>query len=73
MDGNDWESYCQKLLRMHHKDYQEVPSRFGGDLGVEGFTCSGFTFQCYCPDEDPSGKEHEFQGIQILKPKDFVQ
>ncbi len=68
MDGNEWESYCQKLLHMHYKDYQEVPSRFGGDLGIEGFTCSGFTFQCYCPDEDPSGKDlYELQRDKITR------
>ena len=57
MDGNMWEDYCQKLLRLHYDDYQEVPAQFGGDYGIEGFTRSGIVFQCYCPDEDPSGKD----------------
>lgn len=57
MDGNTWEDYCQKLLRIRYQDYQEVPARFGGDLGVEGFTFSGLVFQCYCPDDDPFGKD----------------
>jgi hypothetical protein len=57
MDGNTWESYCHKLLRLRYMDYQEVPAQFGGDLGIEGFTCSGLLFQCYCPDENPSGKD----------------
>lgn len=68
MDGNAWQSYCQKLLHMRYEDYQEVPSRFGGDLGVEGFTCSGLTFQCYCPDEDPSGKGlYELQRDKVTR------
>lgn len=56
MDGNEWEKYCQKLLRLRYNDYQEVPAQFGGDYGIEGFTRSGLTFQCYCPDEDLTGK-----------------
>ena len=57
MDGNAWEGYCQKLLRLRYEDYQEVPARFGGDYGIEGFTRSGLVFQCYCPDDDPSGRD----------------
>ncbi len=68
MDGNSWEAYCQKLLRMRYADYQEVPAQFGGDLGIEGFTLSGIVFQCYCPDEDPSGKDlYEYQRDKITK------
>jgi len=68
MDGNSWEEYCQKLLRMRYADYQEVPAQFGGDLGIEGFTLSGIVFQCYCPDEDPSGKDlYEYQRDKITK------
>ena len=55
MDGDEWEKYCQKLLRLRYDNYQEVPAQFGGDYGIEGFTRSGLVFQCYCPDEDPSG------------------
>ncbi|MGD0953090.1 MAG: hypothetical protein ABR985_11985 [Methanotrichaceae archaeon] len=55
MEGDQWEKYCQILLRLRYPDYQQVPSRFGGDYGIEGFTCSGLTFQCYCPEEDPGG------------------
>lgn len=57
MNGDDWEDYCQKLLRLRYPDYQEVPAQFGGDYGIEGFTRSGLVFQCYCPDEDLSGKD----------------
>ena len=57
MDGNQWEEYCYKLLSIRYPgNYQKVPARFGGDYGIEGFvTRSGVVFQCYCPDEDPSG------------------
>ena len=57
MNGDEWEKYCQKLLRLCYDDYQEVPAQFGGDYGIEGFTRSGLVFQCYSPDEDPSGKD----------------
>jgi hypothetical protein len=57
MDGDQWEKWCQKLLRSKYEDYQEVPAQFGGDLGIEGFTRSGIVFQCYCPDENPAGKD----------------
>ena len=57
MDGNSWEDYCQQLLRIRYQDYQEVPAQFGGDLGIDGLTLSGLVFQCYCPEEDPSGKD----------------
>lgn len=57
MDGDMWEEYCQKILRLRYEDYQEVPAQFGGDYGIEGFTRSGIVFQCYCPYEDPSGRD----------------
>lgn len=68
MDGDAWEEYCQKLLRIRYQDYQEVPAQFGGDLGIEGFTRCGIVFQCYSPDEDPSGKDlYEDQRDKITK------
>lgn len=75
MDGNMWEDYCQKLLRLRYDDYQEVPAQFGGDYGIEGFTRSGTVFQCYCPDDDPSGRDlYEKQRDKITKDiKKFVK
>jgi len=68
MDGDQWENYCQTLLRLRYEDYQEVPAQFGGDLGIEGFTRSGLVFQCYCPDEDPSGEDlYVYQRDKITK------
>jgi hypothetical protein len=57
MDGNTWEEYCHHLLRIRYTDYQKVPAKYGGDLGIEGFTFSGLVFQCYCCDDDPSGRD----------------
>lgn len=58
LEGLGWEKYCQSLLRLRYRDeYQEVPAQFGGDFGIEGFTRTGITFQCYCPNEDQSGIE----------------
>lgn len=68
MDGNAWESYCQSLLRLRYNDYQEVPAKYGGDLGIDGLTRSGLVFQCYCPNEDPSGRElYEAQRDKIAR------
>ena len=56
--GNSWEVLCQKILHLRYKgDYQKVPDRFRGDLGIEGFTFSGCVFQFYCPDEPLIAKE----------------
>lgn len=59
IDGNQWEEYCQKLFRIKYNenDYQEIPARFAGDLGLEGFTRTGEAFQCYCPNDNPPAKE----------------
>lgn len=60
VNGNDWERYCQQLLKLKYGDtegYQEVPDRYSGDLGIEGFTRTGRAFQCYCPDGEPTLKE----------------
>jgi hypothetical protein len=60
VDGEGWEDFCQQLLRLKYSDnegYQEVPDRYGGDLGIEGFTQTGRAFQCYCPEGEPTHKE----------------
>ena len=57
VDGDAWEKYCQKLLKLKYNDYQEVPARYAGDLGVEGFTHTGIAFQCYCQDGEPISDE----------------
>jgi hypothetical protein len=59
ISGQEWDEYCQKMLELKYpNDYQRVPSEYGGDLGIEGFTCkSGIAFQCYCPDGEPTSVE----------------
>ena len=59
VNGDQWEEYCQKVFRLRYRaeDYQEVPAKYGGDLGIEGFTKTGIVFQCYCPDDEPTSKE----------------
>jgi len=71
VDGEGWESFCQQLLKLKYgsnEGYQEVPDRYGGDLGIEGFTQTGRAFQCYCPDGEPSHKElYESQRDKITR------
>lgn len=47
--GEDWESHCLSLAGRHYgiENLQEVPSRHGGDLGIEAFTHTGVAIQCY--------------------------
>lgn len=61
--GMAWEELCQKILplKFHDEGYHEVPARFGGDLGIEGFTAkSGIAFQCYAP-------VHKLEAKELLK------
>ncbi len=56
VDGASWEKICQQLFRLKYNQgsiqYQEVPDKYGGDLGIEGYTTNGILFQCYCPEEN---------------------
>lgn len=47
--GEEWEIFIQRLLKRHHghTNYQEVPAKHGGDLGLEGFSTNGYAYQCY--------------------------
>jgi hypothetical protein len=69
LDGNKWEELCHKILYLKYPDYQPIPDRFGGDLGLEGFTFSGIAFQCYCPDDVSLGAKdlYEKQRDKITK------
>ncbi|MEL7833554.1 hypothetical protein [Fodinibius sp. Rm-B-1B1-1] len=57
VDGNQWEELVHKILKIKFSDYTEVPAKYDGDLGIEGFTRSGVAFQCYCPDGHPTSDE----------------
>lgn len=66
----EWENICQKLLRIKYKveGYSEVPEKYGGDLGIEGFTHNGIFFQCYCPDQsDVYNSLYEHQRDKITQ------
>lgn len=70
LSGKDWEDICNKLFHLRYKDnYQEVPPKYGGDNGIEGFTFDGDLFQCYCPEsEDFSSKSlYDLQRDKITK------
>ncbi|MDA2738624.1 MULTISPECIES: hypothetical protein [Bacillus cereus group] len=67
-DGDSWETFCQRCLKIRYKDgsYQSIPAHFGGDLGIEGYTRDGVVFQCYCPDENYDPKElYEHQRAKV--------
>lgn len=57
-DGNSWELLCQRIFKMKYHDdgYQSIPAS-PGDFGLEGFTHTGYAFQCYCPNANYSSKE----------------
>jgi len=70
LGGQEWEDICNKLFHLRYKDnYQEVPAKYGGDYGIEGFTFDGLVFQCYCPeDENSSSKSlYELQRDKMTK------
>lgn len=69
-NGDSWEEHCQILLKMkyEHEGYQEMTAHTNGDLGIEGFTRTGITFQCYCPDEEyDSATLYEHQRDKVTK------
>lgn len=70
LNGIEWDELCKKLLEFKYRNnnYQSVPSRFGGDYGIEGFTNNGIVFQCYCPDESEIADSlYECQRSKITK------
>jgi hypothetical protein len=49
-DGGEWQEHVARLLRARYTEpgsYQEIPSKHGGDLGLEGFSREGICYQCY--------------------------
>jgi len=52
LDGNSWEKLCNSCYRMHYDNdhYMEIPAKYKGDAGIEGFTTTGIVIQCYCPE-----------------------
>lgn len=68
-DGIQWENFTKRLLAIKYRDdnFQEIPSYFGGDYGLEGYTLkTGLSFQCYKPDHNLTIKEqYEHQRDKI--------
>lgn len=51
-DGNDWQKKAEILLSLKYgKEFQRVPDDHKGDWGIEGYTMSGYAFQCYAPNK----------------------
>lgn len=68
VDGTSWEQYCRKLLPLKYPDFQNVPAKYGGDLGIDGFVLNeGILFQCHCPDDPIEGALYESQRNKITK------
>ena len=56
-DGSAWEQHCLSLGKIRSGvDFQEIPGARRRDLGVEGFSFSGCTLQCYAATESLSTK-----------------
>ncbi|WP_135610999.1 hypothetical protein [Methanococcoides sp. AM1] len=50
--GEEWQRHIVVLLkRKHGYDFAEIPDSDGGDYGLEGFTYSGYAYQCYAVEE----------------------
>jgi len=61
MTPDEWEGYCHSLCRLRHGEanYQQVPDRDRGDLGIEGFALDGScaVYQFYVTDAlDTAGR-----------------
>lgn len=61
MDGNQWEVFCERMLRHEFgwKNFTCVPHHDRGDHGIEFFTKCGVIFQCYYPDPNYSMDEYK--------------
>lgn len=70
IDGKRWEFLCDGCYRDRYQEfhYQKIPSNFGGDSGIEGFTYSGVVYQCYCPEKEYNDNElYEAQRNKVTK------
>lgn len=57
--GEEWEKLCNSCYRIRYQEqgYQEIPAKYKGDGGIEGFTKNGIVYQCYCPEKDYTDDE----------------
>ncbi len=63
IDGDKWEKIVVDIYRYKYEKFNhiEIPARYRGDGGIEGFTNHGIVYQCYYPDkkyDDDSLYEH---------------
>lgn len=60
LDPNKWEDICDTCYRIRYQNdhYRKIPANYCGDAGIEGFTRSGITYQCYFPDKSYSDNEY---------------
>lgn len=60
LNPNKWEDICDTCYRMRYQkdNYCKIPANYGGDAGIEGFTRSGITYQCYFPDKNYADSEY---------------
>lgn len=50
--GDEWQRHILVLLkRKHEYDFKEIPDSDSGDCGLEGFTLTGYAYQCYAAEE----------------------
>lgn len=59
LDGNRWEELCDSCYRKRYQkdNYQYIPAEYQGDCGIEGYTKTGITYQCYYPEKDYNDDE----------------
>jgi len=52
-DAKSWENYFKDILRRFYgpSNMKDIPDSYGGDFGIECYSFSGHTFQCYLPEQ----------------------
>ncbi len=52
-DPKSWENYFKDILRRFYgpSNMKDIPDSYGGDFGIECYSFSGHTFQCYLPEQ----------------------
>jgi hypothetical protein len=52
-DPKSWENYFKDILRRFYgpSNMKDIPDTYGGDFGIECYSFSGHTFQCYLPEQ----------------------
>jgi hypothetical protein len=55
LSGDEWQDLCMRVLHEHHPgpEFIEVPDDDRGDAGLEAFSLTGCSYQCYAPEGEP--------------------